>query len=207
MASPKIAPSGAVTTRRSAAETRELILQAALRRFAAQSYEETSLRQIAADVGVDVALVHRSFGSKEQLFVAVNEAASQASDVLAVEQGALAASLARRLVERVDEEDEEVSLRSLSVLVRSLSSPQARPLLRDFIRRGFIDPLAARFEVDATERATLLAASLCGIAIFRHVLGVEVLSGEGAENCVPLMERAFAVLTGEGSPDQDSSAG
>ena len=48
--------------------TRERILKAALLRFSTHSYEETGLRDIASDVGVDMAYVHRSFGSKEKLF-------------------------------------------------------------------------------------------------------------------------------------------
>ena len=48
--------------------TRERILKAAMLRFSTYSYEETGLRDIATDVGVDTAYVHRSFGSKEKLF-------------------------------------------------------------------------------------------------------------------------------------------
>lgn len=40
--------------------TRERILKAAILRFSAHSYDNTGLRDIAADVGVDMAYVHRS---------------------------------------------------------------------------------------------------------------------------------------------------
>ena len=56
--------------------TRERILSAALHRFSNRSYEQTGLRDIAADAGVDVANVHRSFGSKQQLFAEVLRKAS-----------------------------------------------------------------------------------------------------------------------------------
>jgi len=45
--------------------TVDRILAAAVKRFATNSYEATGLRDIASDAGVDVAYVHRRFGSKE----------------------------------------------------------------------------------------------------------------------------------------------
>ena len=45
------------STAREAAAKREQILEAAIRRFAHYSYEDASLRAIAADVGVDPVLV------------------------------------------------------------------------------------------------------------------------------------------------------
>src|SRR5690349_1930875 len=58
---------------RHAAKTRADILAAAKRRFAADGYERTTLRAIAADVGVNAALVSRYFGSKQDLFATATE--------------------------------------------------------------------------------------------------------------------------------------
>src|SRR5258707_5827070 len=58
---------------RNAAQTRADILTAARRRFATEGYEPTTLRAIAADVGVDAALVTRYFGSKQDLFATATE--------------------------------------------------------------------------------------------------------------------------------------
>src|ERR1700756_6079527 len=58
---------------RNAAQTRADILSAARRRFATEGYEPTTLRAIAADVGVDAALVSRYFGSKQDLFATSTE--------------------------------------------------------------------------------------------------------------------------------------
>ncbi|WP_433825129.1 TetR family transcriptional regulator [Actinoplanes sp. CA-015351] len=54
--------------RRDAAATRRLLLEAARRRFAADGYAATSVRDIAAEAGVNVALISRYFESKEGLF-------------------------------------------------------------------------------------------------------------------------------------------
>jgi AcrR family transcriptional regulator len=61
----------ASTRLRNAADTRADILAAARVRFGADGYERTTLRAVAADVGVDPALVIRYFGSKHDLFAAV----------------------------------------------------------------------------------------------------------------------------------------
>src|ERR1700682_5255025 len=55
---------------RNATKTRADILAAARLRFGANGYERTTLRAVAADVGVDPALVIRYFGSKQELFAA-----------------------------------------------------------------------------------------------------------------------------------------
>ena len=50
--------------------TREAILAAARARFGDYGYDGATIRAIAADAGVDAALVHHFFGTKERLFVA-----------------------------------------------------------------------------------------------------------------------------------------
>jgi AcrR family transcriptional regulator len=61
--------------RRDAAATRSAIFEAATRRFACQGYQYAGVREIAADAGVDAAMVNRYFGSKEGLFAEVIERA------------------------------------------------------------------------------------------------------------------------------------
>ncbi|WP_299307105.1 TetR/AcrR family transcriptional regulator [uncultured Croceicoccus sp.] len=58
------------------ADTGAAISMAALHRFAAQGFEATSLREIAKDAGVDVALISYRFGGKTGLW---KEIVSQAS--------------------------------------------------------------------------------------------------------------------------------
>src|SRR5687768_7399925 len=54
-----------------ASGTREVIADAARRLFAAHGYARTSLRAVAAEAGVDHALVTHFYGSKAALFAAV----------------------------------------------------------------------------------------------------------------------------------------
>ncbi len=53
-----------------ASDTRERILASARELFARNGIDKTSIRAIAADAGVDAALVHHYFGTKTQLFAA-----------------------------------------------------------------------------------------------------------------------------------------
>src|SRR5512143_1362524 len=84
--------------RRDAAATREAILEAATRHFAARGYDRAGVREIAADVGVNAALVNRYFGSKEGLFAEVIERALDMGHLIRGHRGDLADHLARILV-------------------------------------------------------------------------------------------------------------
>lgn len=186
-----------VLEKRSGEVTRQRILEAALARFAQASYEEVKLRDIAADVGVDVALVHRSFGSKEQLFAAVFTAAIQADRLLASEKVELSAVFAKDIFERASD---PASRRAdaLQIFVRSLCSPQARDLLRAYAARDFIGPLAAKLHDPVQQqRAALFAACLIGIGILRDVLHVEPLLDESRKESQPLIETILGACLGD----------
>ncbi len=62
-----------LTDRRRAepASGRERVLDAAAARFVSQGYDATTLRQIAADVGIKAGSIYHHFASKDELFTAV----------------------------------------------------------------------------------------------------------------------------------------
>jgi AcrR family transcriptional regulator len=72
-------PSGRPSHQRNAEATRVDLLRAARRRFTVLGYDRTMTRDIAADAGVNAALINRYFGSKDGLFTAV---ISESVDVL-----------------------------------------------------------------------------------------------------------------------------
>ena len=55
-------------------DTRQAILAAARTAFAERGFDGASIRHIAAAAGVDPALVHHYFGTKDQLFLAAMQA-------------------------------------------------------------------------------------------------------------------------------------
>ncbi|WP_400765607.1 TetR family transcriptional regulator [Methylosinus sporium] len=181
-------------------KTRERILQAALVRFGSASYEDVKLRDIAAEVGVDVALVHRAFGSKEQLFAAALTASGERERQIVAEGRSLGAQYAEDLFRERENE-------TLQIVVRSMTNPQAREVLRALSLPEFVGPIAATLDGPAAlERATLFSACLFGISILRHVLGVEALQNADEATMRPLIERVLAACLAPESAVEEGAA-
>lgn len=179
--------------------TRRRILDAALTRFSTASYEDVKLRDIAADVGVDVALVHRAFGSKEQLFSAALSASKAAASHATREASRLSADFADGFFAASPDE-------TLQIVVRSLTNPQAREVLRARSMSEFIGPIAETLQGPSKiERATLFNACLVGMAIFREVLGVEALLDANKATMRPLIERILDACLAEGGAATESN--
>lgn len=159
--------------------TRERILEAAIQRFARHSYEQTGLRDIAADVGVDVAYVHRCFGSKEKLFTeAIRASVGPGRGIPDAAEEDLGRALARQALTREGRRGHR-RIGPLDIAVRSLSSPKAASILRDYILDEFIGPLSARLGDPSPRRAALVAALLAGLGILKDVLEIEPLRETG----------------------------
>lgn len=160
---------------RCSASTREMMLAAARRRFLEESYENVGLRDVARDVGVDVALVGRYFGSKENLFHEVLR--GMRCDWLdpAVGPGELPAFLAH-MVLRKDEAEDREDLDRLLIILRSASSPHASDLVRTAFREDVIEPVARLLPgADADLRVAIAFSILTGTTVLRTFMGVEPL--------------------------------
>ncbi len=81
---------------RDADATRDDLISAARRRFAADGYERTTIRAVAGDVGVDAALVIRYFGTKEGLFTRAADLDLRLPDLTGVRAGDLSKVLVDR---------------------------------------------------------------------------------------------------------------
>ena len=83
-------------------EARAKIAAAAESLFAARGYDGTPIRDIAKKAGVNGAMIHYYFGSKEGLYRAILEAAASKVRALLVDTSSRAASTADRLASFVD---------------------------------------------------------------------------------------------------------
>ena len=155
--------------------TRERILKAAILRFSAHSYEEIGLRDIATDVGVDMAYVHRSFGSKEKLFREAVKTMIRPEVWLVGEASELHITMA----EDVLAEKGVNEIRPFDILARSFSSPEASRVFRELIHEGFVKPFASKCPLVSEERASIISALLAGVSILRDVIGVPALKNSG----------------------------
>lgn len=174
--------------RKSAAVTRDELLRAARQRFLDESYENVGLREIARDVGVDVALVSRYFGSKERLFREVLQGEKKFD--ADVPHGRLADHLVSLLAEKDLSSDAE-HIEKLLISLRSASSPVASRLVREAIQDDVLEPLAAMLGgADRELRASLILAILMGSTILRTVMSVEPM----CDGCPDAMRDRLARL-------------
>lgn len=144
----------AVAPRRS---SRAAILEAATASFVERGYTRTSVREIAADAGVDPALVIRHFGSKENLFL---EALDLTADDSPAFDGPLD-SLAERLIESMLAPDDHARSVFLALL-RASDSDLVSSRLRRVHDEFFVIPLRNRLTGPDADVRARLAASLVG---------------------------------------------
>ena len=152
------------TRPRNASQTRADILSAARRRFGAEGYERTTLRAVAADVGVDAALVIRYFGSKQDLFVAAADFAIELPDLSSVDPDEVAGILLPRFFAVWEDE-------TFVALLRAAMTSQ---VAADTLRRVFAEQVAPKL-ITATpdnpvQRIGLMGAFVIGLATTRYVL-------------------------------------
>jgi AcrR family transcriptional regulator len=187
------------------ARSRELILAAARESFARAGYGATTIRGVATAAGVDPALVHYFFGTKDGLFAAVMDLpinpSQLADEVIAGDVEGLGRRLARRFLEVWDD---PVTGPALVGLIRGATSHQrSADQLREFIGREILFRIAASVgRSDAVLRANLCAAELMGTALLRYVLGVEPLASADPAVVVswlgPTLQRYLAAESPDG---------
>ena len=150
---------------RSSERTKAAILSAARERFAAAGYEAATIRAIAADAGIDPAMVMRYFGSKDQLFAAAAEFDLRFPDFAGVDHTHLGAAVVRHFLDRWEGDD------ALVLLLRSstTNTEAAQRMKQIFVAQ--LEPMVARLvPTDAATRAGLIATQILGLALCRFVL-------------------------------------
>lgn len=184
-----------------ASGTREAILAAARRVFAGHGYQRATVRGVAELAGVDPALVHHYFGTKQALFVAAVQL-----PVNPVEQlSALLAGDRERVGQRLIEVflsvwDHAANASPMLALVRSaVADEQAAAMLREFITEEVLGRIARELgSADAELRATLVGSQLIGLMMARYIIKVEPLASappaQVAAAVGPTMQR---YLTGD----------
>lgn len=150
---------------RHAAQTRADILAAARQRFATDGFERTTLRAIAADVGVNAALVTRYFGSKQDLFAMATEFKIDLPDLSGVEPAGIAAMLLPRYF-AVWEEDQAF----LALLRASGTSRVAAQTLNETLAEHVAPALRAATPDNHEQRIAVTDAFVIGLAMTRSIL-------------------------------------
>ena len=187
-AGPGVAGAGAARRGRrpGAPDTRATILATARELFASGGYAGTSMRAVGSGAGVDAALVHHYFGSKDDLFLAALELPIDPRTALApVVEGGRDGAGERLLRVFVGVWDDERHQPALLALVRGLAEPAGQRLLRDGVLQMVLGPVGRGLGVDDPERRMALVASqMVGLVIPRYLLRVEPLASMGADEVV-----------------------
>jgi AcrR family transcriptional regulator len=190
-----------VTARRSGRRpgdsgARELILDAARRSFGAAGFAGTTIRGVAGAAGVDPALVHHYFGSKDDLFAASLELPVDPSVLVPQIVGDGGAGVGARVVRAfLGVWDATPGQGPMLALLRSaVSDERAAASLRDLLARVALGPVARGIGADRPElRAALAATQMTGLAVTRYVIRLEPVASAPAEALVsavgPTVER------------------
>jgi AcrR family transcriptional regulator len=186
---------------RDATATRRALVRAARRRFATDGYRATTVRQIAADVGVNVALINRYFESKEGLFEACMLRTSDELDLQTPERASTRAEVIDRLITHVVNAPNSDDPLQLLLLLRSSGDDNA-----DLIRRRTLENFTQRLAMHAGWRADdasttpillhaqIAIATMLGMVMLRTSAAVEPIASAGADELTAPLHKLFAIL-------------
>jgi len=176
---------------RTGQQSRQRIVDAARERFMRDGYERATVRAIAADAGVDVAMVYYFFDNKEGLFTASTltgpeHPLHQLAALLDEGPDDVGPRLVRRFLEHWDNGG---AFEPFMAVWRSAAiQPQARQVLHDALAGPVAKRVAAEFGVtDAELRVELVASHLAGLAFARYQLKLEPIASTAVEDMVAWM--------------------
>lgn len=184
-----------------ASGTRDRILASARELFARNGFANTSIRSVAADAGVDAALVHHYFGTKQQLFAAATELPIDPMVVLGPLRETPVEQLGRTMPELLLPLWDSQTGTGLIAALRSMLTGTEVPLARSFFRDIVVAELAHRVDEPAGTgvlRAEFAASQLMGIVVARYIIGLEPLASLPAEQIVAIIAPTLQrYLTGD----------
>lgn len=167
--------------------TREAILEAARARFALHGYDGASIRAIAADAGVDPALVHHFYGTKERLFVEATRFPAVPSELLAsiADRGpeGLGEAIVRAVLGVWESPDSREQ--TVAILRSAMTNEQAAATIRGFVSAAILRTIGSLVgDDDAEYRASLVASQIVGLGVARYVVRIEPLASADVEDLV-----------------------
>ncbi len=169
--------------------TRPEILAAARTLFAARGYHATTVRDIAAEAGVNAALVHHYFGTKEQVFVAAMNLPLNPADLISrLRDGGPRAQLGERVVRLFARTWRDPATgQPLQALLRAAaSSEQGATMMRQFVEDVMLPRVSAELGVSRV-RAAGAFSQLIGFALAATILRTEPLVSASEDEGVALL--------------------
>jgi AcrR family transcriptional regulator len=169
-----------------APDTRATILEAARASFAGSGFAGTTIRGVASAAGVDAALVHHYFGTKDDLFLAAMELPVDPRQVMAPALVGGADGAGERLLRAFLTlwDDPEVSPVLVGV-VRSALQPGGERLLTEGVVPVLLMPVGEALGIDRPGlRMPLVISQVAGLILTRYVVGLEPIASMPADRVV-----------------------
>ena len=161
--------------------TEARILDAAAQAFLTAGYERTTIRAVASAAGVDAGLVMHYFGSKQELFRRVIDAASVPE--MSGPPGQAAEQILAAIASRLESEPAA----SLTLLRSMLTNPEAASAASAGIARYEAQIAQAIPADDADLRAAIISAVTLGITVSRHLIKSDALASADPEQVIELL--------------------
>jgi AcrR family transcriptional regulator len=166
------------------------IQKAARASFAAHGWEGTSLRAIAREVGVDPALVHYYFASKEELLDAVTNPPEAWLESIRATNAQPPRARGEAIVRNVIWAWSQPEIREVleSILLTAAHEPRTREKLRAFLSASLLPAVAERIEgEERLLRASLIGSQVVGVIMLRYVWQIEPLASLADDALVALV--------------------
>lgn len=171
-----------------AADTRGAILAAARRTFAEKGFEKATIRGIAREAGVDPALVHHYFATKDGLFVAAMRLPMDPSrfvpQITAGPREELGWRLARFLLAVMDDPDAREPL--VGMFRAAMSNEQAAATLREFFAEAVVARVTGALNIPRVRMQAALA-QMSGLMMLRYILRLEPIASADVDELVDLV--------------------
>lgn len=189
--------SGTTEPERRSDRTRAAILRAARERFAAQGYERTTIRAVAAAAEIDPSMVMRYFGNKERLFDAALDIDLLLPDLTTVPRADLPRVVVRHFLDRWEGDPADDAL--LVLLRSAITNERAAARTHEIFASQVAPALRAALGDELTERrAGMVSAQLLGLGLSRYLLrlpAVATLTPDEIEDTLAPAIRATLALT------------
>ncbi|MEO3813362.1 TetR family transcriptional regulator [Sphaerisporangium sp. B11E5] len=169
-------------------DTRNEIIAAARKTFADKGFDKATIRGIAREAGVDPALVHHYFSTKEGLFVAALSLPIDPSKAVPMIIQGPREQVGERLVRFILTLTSEPAAREpVLALVRSATTnEQVVAMLREFLTRSVLNRVVEALGI-APIRMEVAFAQMFGVIVLRYVLRLEPIASVEIEELVELL--------------------
>ena len=169
-------------------DTREAILEAARAAFSERGFDGASIRAIATSAGVDPALVHHYFGSKDQLFLATLQAPVNPEEFIPKIFEPGIEGVGERLVRTFLSVWDSPAGTAAATLIRSAVQHEwSARMLREFLVTQILRRAQKQLDIDPVEapvRAALVATQMAGLGMIRYIIKIEPIASMPAEDVV-----------------------